>query len=93
LGYIDNAEFVIASSFHAMMFSHIFKKNFAIVLPDKNQARIKHFLEISGLSGRVVHSIEEVKTLNPDIDYQNVMPKIEKFAESSKKYLLKSIEA
>lgn len=91
LGYIDKAEFVIASSFHAMMFSHIYKKNFAIVLPYSNQARLKHFLELSGLSERIVNNFEQIKSLNPIINYKAVIPKIEKFAEYSKAFLLESI--
>lgn len=91
LWYIDNAEFVIASSFHAMMFSHIFEKNFALILPEKNQARIKHFLKVSGLSDRIIKTSGEVQKLDLDINYEDIRPRIHEFANMSKKWILNAI--
>ena len=34
IGYIKNAEIVLSSSFHATVFSLLFKKKFAVILPD-----------------------------------------------------------
>ena len=92
LGYIDGAEFVIASSFHAVMFSHIFEKNFAIVLPNSNQARIEQFLEITNLSNRIVRTEKDVDALELPIDYSAVRPLLQGFREHSEQFLLNSIK-
>jgi len=44
LGYIYNSEFVICCSFHAVVFSLIFHKNFIVITPNENQ-RILSFLK------------------------------------------------
>lgn len=88
VGLIHNAKFVIASSFHAVMFSHIFEKNFAIVLPKRNQARIEQFLLVSHLQSRIVYTVEDVNNLEPEIDYSEVRCYLDRFRTYSQKYLL-----
>lgn len=92
IGLIHNAEFVVASSFHAVMFSHIFEKNFAIVLPKSNQARIKQFLQISHLENRIVNTIADVQQLNPIIDYSGIRAYFDDFRKFSQKYIIQELK-
>ena len=92
IGLIHNAEFVIASSFHAVIFSHIFEKNFAIVLPKANQARIEQFLEISHLESRIIRTKNDVDNLVPDIDYTNVRPYLDDFRKYSQRYIIQELK-
>lgn len=87
LGYIAGAEFIVASSFHATAFSHIFEKQFAIISPRANVARIAQMLEVSGLSKRMVVNQEQIANVMEPIDYTVCRQKIETFIAESKRVL------
>lgn len=87
LGYIHHAVFVVASSFHATAFSHIFNKNFAVVLPKNNAARIEQFLEVTGLTNRIVNDHIDVERVLLNIDYEKVNMKLSNFIVHSKNVL------
>lgn len=87
LGYIHHARFIVASSFHATAFSHIFNKNFAIVLPKANTARIEQFLKVTGLQNRIVSNHEGIDRVLDDIEYQSVNVKLLDFITHSKEVL------
>ena len=54
LGYILHADFVLSASFHATMFSLLFQKQFATLLPgEKTNARINDLLHYVGLENRI----------------------------------------
>lgn len=92
LGYIQNAEFVLSGSFHATVFSIIFKKQFIDILPSKNTARMEQLLSQLGLSDRIVRSAEDLENIK-DIDYDEVYRILTPFVEHSKKYLLDAISS
>ena len=55
LSYIVNASFVLSGSFHATVFSILFGKRFATLLPDeKTNERIEDLLSCSGLPDRII---------------------------------------
>ena len=92
LGYINHAEYVVTSSFHATAFSHIFQKQFAIVLPKANTARIEQMLEISGLQERIITCENEISQAFEMIDYGSVKPRLESFIDISKKSINRMLE-
>lgn len=93
LGYMDNADIVITSSFHGLAFAHIYNKQFIVVMPNDNQLRLENILETAGTEDRVVKSVEDVDNLlkNP-INYTGVNERIEKMRNSSVHYLLDSLD-
>lgn len=87
LGYIQGAEFVVASSFHATVFSHIFEKQFAIIPPKENAARIKQMLELSGLERRLISKMSDVENIMEPIDFSKSREKVAAFVAASKRIL------
>lgn len=87
LWLIDNADFVLTDSFHAVSFSLNFEKNFYAVLPNKYSSRIISILKDLDLEKRIVIdyalSSEQVR----DIEYSKVNKKIAKLRQQSDKYI------
>ena len=70
-----NASFVVTNSFHGVVFSIIFEKNF-IVLDNKSggTSRINSILSMFGLENRLVKGPNEVeKNVNEKIDWRHVL--------------------
>lgn len=92
LGYILHANFVISASFHATMFSLMFQKQFATLLPgEQTNARINDLLKYVGLEERVMHCTEELKQLENEIDYSYANQVIKGFRKESRKALLSAL--
>lgn len=87
LSLVDNADFVVTSSFHGTAFSHIFHKQFAVVMPYSNNLRIENILNTAGTSNRVVKSVDDVKNMLEQIDYNVVNPNIEMMRKESSEFL------
>lgn len=92
LGYIHHAEYIVTSSFHATVFSHIFQKQFAVVLPNANTARIEQMLQVTGLQDRIITKEDEIDHAFTPIDYQKVSPKLDAFIERSKNVIDQMLE-
>lgn len=89
LGLLSGAELIIASSFHATVFAHIFQKNFVVILPEGNGARIEEFLNISNTSDQILKSSEDFDKVLSEINFKNdVEPSLNKFIDASKKKFL-----
>lgn len=92
LGYILHANFVLSASFHATMFSILFQKQFATLLPgEQTNARINDLLSFVGLESRIIHSNEEINQLEDEIDYSFANKIISDFREESRAALMKSL--
>lgn len=89
LNYIAYSEYVIATSFHAVVFSLIFHKKFWVLLPKDNASRVKNLLDLVGLTDRYIFSSEDLtkKDLTKEIDYGLVDKKIEKLKHKSIEFL------
>lgn len=74
INYIRNAEYVVATSFHATVFSIIFNKNFFIVPHKNTSSRVTNLLERLNLSDRIFYSNEEFEkfNINAEIDWNSV---------------------
>ena len=59
VNYIKNAEYVVATSFHATVFSIIYNKKFFIIPHKKTGARVTNILNKLGISGRTFYSLDE----------------------------------
>lgn len=89
LSLIANAEYVVSNSFHATMFSLIYEKQFATVLPEGNGTRIKEILSYTGLDG---HAISDSTNILPWIeDYSVIREKLEYFRVNSQQLLLQEL--
>lgn len=72
---IAHADFVVASSFHAVAFSIIFHKEFVVILHDTTGDRVKDLLEKVGLEERIITGIEDYEDKENSfklIDYSKV---------------------
>lgn len=91
-GFYD-ADFVITDSFHACVFSIIFKKQFVVVgNKDRGMSRFESLLKLFGLEDRLVDAHCDVSILQ-QIDYDNVYSIYDKRKESSMIYLSGSLNS
>lgn len=100
LYYIKNSDFVICSSFHAVVFSLIFHKPFISLVPprDKNRGgnmRINTLLEDMGLLNRIIEhfdfkSIQDI--LKESINWKNVDDRINQMRKLSIKFLVNNLK-
>lgn len=94
ISLIKNAEYIVATSFHATVFSIIFNKKFWIVPHKTTGSRVIDFLNKLGISNRAVNTLAEFNKKNYDeeIDYDKVNKILEKEREKSIKWLTDAIE-
>lgn len=85
-GFYD-AEFVVTDSFHACVFSIIFKKQF-VVLGNKGRgmARFESLLDLFGLSDRLIDENTDIDGMK-DIDYDEVYKKYHVMKQKSISFL------
>ncbi|MDE6636919.1 MAG: polysaccharide pyruvyl transferase family protein, partial [Muribaculaceae bacterium] len=84
---ISSAKYVITDSFHGMVFSLIFKRQFAVI-NSKPEAitRMESLLSKFGLQHRIVSNSEEAFNLitNEHIDYDLIGPKLDMLKDKSR---------
>ena len=86
-----NAKYVVTNSFHGLMFSIIFEKEFYIAPLQKEVktgSRIDDSLERLGLENRKINGF----MIKEDIDYEKVHERLEEMISHSMTYLLNSME-
>lgn len=71
LWLIHNAEIVITNSFHALSFSIIYEKKFVLYPHKTRNSRLESLLRLTGMSNRLVFSIEEFKEKEWDNIWNN----------------------
>ena len=82
----NDASLVITDSYHGCVFSIIFEKPFYVILNEvRGTARIMSLLKIFNLTERIIHSKEDIITLNNDINWENVR-------EIKKQWQVKSLD-
>lgn len=90
-GFYD-AEFVITDSFHACVFSILFKKQFVVVGNKKRgMSRFESLLTMFGLEDRLIDANIDLSKLQL-IDYDNVYQKFDKLKEKSMEFLFESLK-
>ncbi|MPQ42278.1 polysaccharide pyruvyl transferase family protein [Clostridium tarantellae] len=88
ISLVKHAEFVVSNSFHAAIFSLIFKKNFNIVnRTEAINTRMRDLLTDLNIGERLIGADYKVEELIKDIDYSKVDKILNEKIEFSKKYL------
>lgn len=90
LSLIKNAEYVVTNSFHGMIFSVQFRKQFVIFSREQCDTKITELLEMFGLLDRMLKNGNE--EFNKHIDYNAVHKKIERERTKSLKFLKENLE-
>ncbi len=87
LGWIQNAEFVVTTSFHGSAFSILFRRNFIVLTKaNSNPIRLKNMLDELGLSDRLIEKIEDMDIENK-IDWEKVLDNHEILRNKAFEYL------
>lgn len=93
LNYIYHADFVLSGSFHATLFSILFNKKFATILPETNtNARIENLVALTHLENRIIHDESDIEGVLSEINYIPVNRIIDEKRESSKRFIEKMVE-
>lgn len=92
---IKNAEYVVATSFHATVFSIIFNKKFFIVPHKQTGARVTNLLDKLGIKGRNFNTYEKFKDVDYtfETDWKNVNKKLEEERQKSINWLNNAINS
>lgn len=91
---ISKANFVVTDSFHGMIFSIIFKKQFVVILNKERGAdRFSSICNILGLEDRIIHNSQGLKIYEQKIDYDEVYSKLDKLKLFSSNFLTESIDS
>lgn len=89
--YIGGAGLVITDSFHGLVFSLLYKRNFVVITPKNGRnSRLKDLLSSYGLADRYFLESEEIpydKLINSPIDYNYVFPIIDSQRKMSWEFL------
>lgn len=86
-GFYD-ADYVVADSFHACVFSIIFEKPFTVIVNEqRGVARIDSLLHQFGLEGREVTSLREADSIPMTIDWERVRKTKQTLAQKSRDWL------
>lgn len=69
LTYIKNSSVIITDSFHGVVFSILFEKQFFVICGEEDKfTRIKNLLNLLGLNDRYVLSVEDYKERKGDLE-------------------------
>lgn len=94
LNYLYYSNIVIVTSFHAVVFSIIFRKKFWVLSPEDNSSRVATLLKKLGLENRSIKSLDDfkLKNISEQIDFETVNNKLNCLRIESKKWLLEQLE-
>lgn len=87
IGYIKSADFVITNSFHACVFSILFKIPFSVFPRYFGDTRIQNLLRLTGLENRMVMNCNSIVD-DEMIDWKKAHEQIKCQSEKSFKYLM-----
>lgn len=88
---LSQAEYIVTDSFHACVFSILFRKPFAVVKNvSRGAARILSLLEMFGLQDRLV-SLDKDKLPSTEIDYGRVYARLAELRQMSMDFLRKNL--
>ena len=63
LGYIKNADYIVTDTFHGTIFSIILKKQFATIIRDSNQQKLKDLLDLFDLDSRRIQAMSDLEKI------------------------------
>ncbi len=95
ISLIENAECIFTDSFHCIIFSHIYQKQYYVFNRNKKGEMNSRITDITALFGTEKHFIKNSKIVNPDyldslgrIDYTSENTKLNDMRKFSEKFLL-----
>ena len=91
LGLIKHAQFVVADSFHATVFSIIFEKPFITITPEIASSRLSSLLGLLELEDRIVSHFTDISGMEQPINYARVKMLISQERQKSMDYLRKAV--
>lgn len=91
IGFFENADFIVTSSFHGTAFSVIFNKQFYTVPHKTAGSRMIDLLSSINLQNRLLYSLNEID-LNDEIDYSMVNYSIESMRKESIAFIEHSLD-
>ena len=89
LYYIKNAKYIVTNSFHATVFSILFKKQFITFATKRSSSRMVDFLTTLQLDSRLSVSNPDMDTL---IDYKKVQDLLDQLKQDSIDFLLGTLK-
>lgn len=93
--YIAGAKFVITDSFHGVVFSLLYRRNFIVITPENGiNSRIKDLLSLVGIEDRYFNDNESIpyeKVKNSHLDYDKVHSILRAKREESINFLKENI--
>lgn len=91
LSYLKNADYIIGTSFHAVVFSLIFQKDFCVVPHSSTGARVNDLLSRLGLENHAINNetgIQFPRLQDANQKYQSLL---NEYIDTSKKYIVNMI--
>lgn len=94
LGLIKNAEYVITNSFHACVFSTIFKRNFFAVYPEQFGIRLKDYLDMIDMQHCHLKNVSDIdnRIVDFEIDYEKVELILNDMRKNTQKYIKELVQ-
>lgn len=90
LSLIENAQYVISNSFHATLFSLMYKKQFMTIVPQENGERIKMILDLAGIPQNAVSDMGTIQLISP-AEYDRVEERLKVFSIKSQQLLIDNL--
>lgn len=89
---IKNASFVVTDSFHGMVFSILFRRQFVVIgNSGRGMSRFNSLLGLFGLEARLVSDYKNPPRITDKIDYERVMTEYNRAAAMSREFLNKAL--
>lgn len=94
IGYFQNATYVVTNSFHGMVFSVLFEKQFLVFSHSNKNVRIENFLNKLCLKTRLIQcdSLATKENMTNKIDWKYVKGMLEKEKEFSARFIQENCE-
>lgn len=89
---LKNAEYVLTTSFHCVVFSLLFEKNFLSFARSKVSCKSTDLLEKYGLLDRIASSSTDISKIDDEIDFAKVRAIIDYEKERSLNFLKESLK-
>jgi hypothetical protein len=90
LWYFQNAQMVLTSTYHGIVFAVLFDKNFYAWVDNTNKIRLKDLLHKLGLEDRIITGFLDIERTKA-IDFSRVKQKLQIVRETSLDYLCMSL--
>lgn len=92
ISLINNSEFVITNSYHGVIFSTNFDKNFFALENHKNPKRTQDYLTSIGLQDRIVKNEEDAKKIALMYDKEKAAIKLKELVDCTKNWIINNLD-